>query len=70
MSKPKLHTAARTIIHSVRRRTPLRKSVVMGTTADRENLTEVGGGSIEKKVAWGSYGPKVATNVATGALQC
>lgn len=34
----------------------------MGTTADRENLTDTGA----REVKWGAYGPKVATNLASG----
>ena len=64
MTRLRLHTAVRSIIHPLRANASnlARASVVMGTTADRENLTD----TAERTVPWGSYGPTVATNVATG----
>jgi hypothetical protein len=39
-----------------------RTSVIMATSVDHENLDE----TASRKVKWGSYGPTVATNLASG----
>ena len=66
MTRLRLTTAFSSVIRPLRSRASnlSRTSVVMGTTADRENLTD----TAERTVPWGAYGPTVATNVATGVI--